>query len=265
MRRLLLLAAAAALAHPASALAASYKTPGYRGTHAVPRHLSAPAPQPLTIGSGEHPSILVDGAGTAHITWNEPTPGGASRLHYCRLPRGARACAAQSVLDVDQPDTDTNSPVGNVDSDGPRPLAVGNELLLLTNRGPNIEPLPGCGDPDCPQFDSNDYLFTSEDGGATFGAPGRIGTNPLSFGAVTFGGESPLIATLSAGPTVQVTHAGQFATDAAALGPGEAGGNGSCCLLAVDPATQRPAVAVSHDGQVTVREWNGQGSPNDAA
>src|SRR4051794_4756712 len=124
MRRLLLLAVAATLTHPAGALAASYKTPGYQGTHVVPRHVSAPAPQPLTIGSGEHPDILVDGAGTAHITWNEPTPGGASRLHYCRLPRGAHACATQSALDVDQPTTDVDSPQGNVDGDGPRPLAL---------------------------------------------------------------------------------------------------------------------------------------------
>ena len=45
----------------------------------------------------------------------------------------------------------------------------------------------------------------------------------------------------------------------------DAGGNGSCCLLAVDPTTGRPPSALSHDGQVVVREWNGTGSPTTRA
>jgi hypothetical protein len=259
-----------ALAVPASARAASFTTPGYHGTHHVPK-VVATTPPPVRIGTGSHPNILVDAAGTAHIVWDETVPGDGDRLHYCRLPRGANACAASSVLKIDQPDVDGNNASNNTDTDGPRALAIGDELLLLSNRGPNLVPVPGCTDPDpsaCEQSDSNDYLFTSEDGGTTFGAPGRIGTNPATFGVVTFGGESPFIATLSSPPgqglTFQASHAGQFATDAASFGAAEAGGNGSCCLLAVDPATGRPAVAVSNGGQVVVREWNATGSPNDA-
>ncbi len=258
-----------ALAVPASAGAASYTTPGYHGTHHVPK-VVASTPPPVRIGTGSHPNVLVDAAGTAHIVWNETVPAGGDQLHYCRLPRGASACAASSVLNVDQPAVDGNDATNNIDTDGPRALAIGDELLVLSNRGPNLVPVPGCIDPDpsaCEQSDSNDYLFTSEDGGTTFGAPGRIGTNPATFGAATFGGESPFIATLSSPPgqglTFQASHAGQYATDAASFGEAAAGGNGSCCLLAVDPATGHPAVALSHDGQVVVREWNGTGSPND--
>ena len=259
-----------ALAAPASAGAASFTTPGYHGTHHVPK-VVASTPPPVRIGTGSHPNVLVDAAGTAHIVWNETVPAGGDRIHYCRLPRGASACAASSVLNVDQPAVDGNDATNNIDTDGPRALAIGDELLVLSNRSPNLVPVPGCIDPDpsaCEQSDSNDYLFTSEDGGTTFGAPGRIGTNPATFGAATFGGESPFIATLSSPPgqglTFQASHAGQYATDAASFGEAAAGGNGSCCLLAVDPATGRPAVALSHDGQVVVREWNGAGSPNDA-
>jgi hypothetical protein len=77
-------------ASTAAAPHASYHTPGYRGTHRVPP-VAARVPTPLTIGSGENPSILVDAAGTAHIVWNQPVLGQADQLHYCRLPRRATA------------------------------------------------------------------------------------------------------------------------------------------------------------------------------
>ena len=133
--------------------------------------------------------------------------------------------------------------------------------LVLSNRSPNVVTEPGCNDPDpgnCPASDSNNYLFTSEDGGSSFGDPGVIGTNPVDFGAVTFGAGSPFIATLASEPgqglTFQAAHAGQFASAAASFGDAAAGGNGSCCLLAVDAATQHPVVALASSGRVVVRE-----------
>lgn len=264
-------AALLALAGPAAARApVSYSTPGYHGTHKVPKVTQRALP-PVTIGVGQDPSILVDAAGTSHIVWDRPVAGGADQLHYCRLPRGAKACAVSSVLAINQPDVLGNSLQTNTDNDGPRPLAVGNELLVLSNRSPNVVPVPGCNEPDpgdCPTSDSNDYLFTSEDGGESFGAPGVIGTNGVAFGAVTFGAGSPFIGTLSSEPgqglVFQATHAGQFApaTDAVSFGDVAAGGNGSCCLLAVDPTTQRPVIALGTDGGIVVREWDGTGSPN---
>ena len=251
--------------------APSYHTPGYRGTHHVPK-VAPRVPPPVTIGNGENPSILVDGAGTAHIVWNEPVPGGADRLHYCRIPRGASACAVSKVLTIDQPASLGNSPDTNKDTEGPRALSVGSELLVLSNRSPNVVAEPGCNDPDpsdCPVSDSNNYLFTSEDGGSSFGDPGLIGTNPVGFGAVAFGAGSPFIATLASeagqGLTFQAAHAGQFASDTASFGNAAAGGNGSCCLLALDSASQRPVVALATGGRIVVREWDGTGSPNDLA
>lgn len=270
----ILAAALGVAALPGAAIARhapSYHTPGYRGSHRLPR-VKPRVRAPLTIGTGENPSILVDGAGTAHIVWNEPVPGQADQLHYCRLPRGATACTASKVLPVDQPDALGNSPETNNDTEGPRALTVGNELLVLSNRTPNVVPEPGCNDPDpsaCPSSDSNDYRFTSEDGGDSFGAPGVIGTNPVGFGAVTFGSGSPFIGTLASEPgqglTFQAVHTGQFGNATASFGDAAAGGNGSCCLLAVDSATQHPVVALSSGGQIVVREWDGTGSPDDLA
>ena len=252
-----------ALAVPASAGAASYTTPGYHGTHNVPK-VVAVTPPPVRIGTGSHPNVLVDAAGTAHIVWNETVPAGGDRIHYCRLPRGASACAASSVLNVDQPAVDGNDATNNIDTDGPRALAIGDELLVLSNRGPNLVPVPGCIDPDpsaCEQSDSNDYLFTSEDGGTTFGAPGRIGTNPATFGAATFGGESPFIATLSSPPgqglTFQASHAGQYATDAASFG--EAATPAATAAAACSPSIRRPA-APRWPSRTTARSSSASGT-----
>src|SRR5689334_21824643 len=110
----------AILAVPASARAASYTSPGYHGTHRVPKVAAAPPPAPVRIGTGAHPNVLVDAAGTAHIIWDQAVPGGADQLHYCRLPRGAKGCVAASALNVDQPDVPGNNLTSNVDSDGPR-------------------------------------------------------------------------------------------------------------------------------------------------
>ena len=83
-------AALLALSGSAAARApVSYSTPGYRGTHNVPKVAQRALP-PVTIGVGQDPSIRVDAAGTSHIVWDQPVAGGADRLHSCRLPRRQR-------------------------------------------------------------------------------------------------------------------------------------------------------------------------------
>ena len=46
-------------------------------------------------GEGHKPGVAVDAAGTAYVAWNGPEPRDTS-LRFCRLPRGASACAGQS-------------------------------------------------------------------------------------------------------------------------------------------------------------------------
>src|SRR4051794_12396345 len=70
---------------------------------AVPAHAADPPSQPvtpITIGDGYLAGVTVDDAGTAHIAWlgNEFDP---NTLHYCRLPRGATACAVTTQIAAD--------------------------------------------------------------------------------------------------------------------------------------------------------------------
>jgi hypothetical protein len=50
----------------------------------------------VDLGAGDTPSVAVDPAGTAHVVFN--SPGGET---YCRLPRGAKACAVETPLPLD--------------------------------------------------------------------------------------------------------------------------------------------------------------------
>src|SRR3954454_16369871 len=61
----------------------------------VPAHALATVGAPIKIGAnGENPNVSVDAAGTAYITYNQKSPtGDHSTLMFCRLPRGASACA----------------------------------------------------------------------------------------------------------------------------------------------------------------------------
>src|SRR4051794_10089584 len=51
-------------------------------------------PKSIVVSTtGEHPNVLVDQIGTAHVVWNQSTAQGAPDvLHYCRIPRGATRC-----------------------------------------------------------------------------------------------------------------------------------------------------------------------------
>jgi hypothetical protein len=97
-----LVCAAAASAKPVST------TPGYPGLRTVPKRRSGGGAtsttpgKPIHIGEGYRPHVLVDDAGTAHITYStsatEHGPAGEHTYtpgadHYCRLVRGASRCA----------------------------------------------------------------------------------------------------------------------------------------------------------------------------
>ena len=56
----------------------------------------AAAQTPISLGTGEAASVIVDAVGTAHIAFDS----GAGST-YCRLPRKARACDVRSFLPLD--------------------------------------------------------------------------------------------------------------------------------------------------------------------
>jgi hypothetical protein len=201
------------------ASAAVYRTPGYRGTHKVPRVRPLPPPPPVVLGQGTDPHVLVDSAGTGHIAFTTP-PVGESVLRYCRLARGQKACSAQqSLIPPDNDSAFGNGPATDEDFTGPYPLAVGNELLLLDHRCCNSVPYPD-GSPNS----SNDmnFLYTSEDAGASITGPGLIGTQTPSGNAIVYGGNDPHIGVISdtetGGTFFQGSPAGVFTSARANLG-----------------------------------------------
>lgn len=48
------------------------------------------------IGAGSGPGVTLDAAGNAYIAWNGP--GAVSRLQFCKLLRGASACARRFTI-----------------------------------------------------------------------------------------------------------------------------------------------------------------------
>src|SRR4051812_34078088 len=61
---------------------------------------AAPAGASDPIGSGLFPDAVVDREGTAHVVWSIRALGdqSAARVAYCRIPRGAVACADTKLL-----------------------------------------------------------------------------------------------------------------------------------------------------------------------
>src|SRR3954447_5332884 len=60
---------------------------------------AAYAATPVTIGQGVEPAVTVDPSGTAYIAWIGSEPS-TTTLHFCRLPRGASACAVNAPITV---------------------------------------------------------------------------------------------------------------------------------------------------------------------
>jgi hypothetical protein len=159
----------------------SFHTPGYKWNHKLPKVALVIPGKLISLGDGEYPHVLVDAAGTGQIAYTTAPSGAPSVLHDCVLLRGQTGCAANSGL-VPQEDGD---PQYNIDDDGPTPLTIGNELLMVDHRYPNPETLPD-GSSGYPTF-----LWTSEDGGRTFTGPGTIGNLGVSGNAIVFGGSQP--------------------------------------------------------------------------
>ncbi|MCW2968145.1 MAG: hypothetical protein JWM71_1917, partial [Solirubrobacteraceae bacterium] len=212
---------------------------------------------------------LVDGAGTAHVVFSQD--GGASApdtLAFCNLQRGIKTCASRGIAPNPTPPDSSqgglfsgNIPAGNHDTDGPVPLAIGNQLYLIDRRFPDVFRTPDGG-----TSESNVFEWSSTDGGATPTGPGQLGDNQMAGGAVAFGSTlAPSIATISRSQTegtfVQATAAGAYTTAKAQLGSSAQAYDGS---LAVD-GTHPIAAFDDTSGHILVRELTGGDDPNNAA
>ncbi len=242
----------AAAGLPAAAGArAVYRSPGYRWNHKLPKVAPVIPGRLIKLGDGEYPHALVDAAGTGQIAYTTAPSGAPSVLHDCVLLRGQTGCSANSGLVP----AESGDPRYNIDDDGPTPLAIGNELLMLSHRYPNAETLPD-GSTGYPTF-----LWTSEDGGKTFTGPGVVGQLGVSGNAVVFGGGRPRLGwitdTMSGGTFFQSTAPGAFTSKRLNLGdqgPDEAY-DGRLALDGSNPVAEFQDLS-SH---IYIREYNGTG------
>jgi len=237
-----------------------YSTPGYKGTRTLPQTAPAPAPPSVSLGtSGWKPDVLVDAAGTSHVVWVDDVDGAGGDLpndllHYCRLPRGATACANANQTPFDAAATPSE------DFAGPRILQIGDGLVILTSRYPEV-----VQHPDGQTSDRTLYASSSTDGGETWSAMSIVGTQEASGDAVVFGGAQPRLGIISdtqtGGTTFQAVNPGQYTRAAALLGPGDQAYNGSLALEG-----DQPVAAFSDlSGRTIVRRLPPGADPQDAA
>jgi len=136
----------------------------------------------LTAGGGSV-DVAVDAAGTGHFVWNEGRLGDADITHYCRIPRGAKACQGEQTV-IPPADGDGKN---NGDVDGPKVfLTSSGGVQILTHRCCGFKTL------------KNDtlFLYTSTDGGATFGAPAVLGANLVGGAQRAIAGPGGAISTI---------------------------------------------------------------------
>jgi hypothetical protein len=228
-----------------------YRTPGYRGRTKAPRTGPAPAPPLVSLGPGEHPDVLVDAAGTSHIVFNESVPpGGSDVTHYCRLPRGAKAC--------NNPSGTPFPPIADAfshDFSGPKILQIGDGLVALSLRYPAV-----IQHPDGETSDSTLYAWVSTDGGDTWTGPAIIGTVAPSGDAAVVGGRLAVITdTVTGGTSAQIYPSGAYLRGGILLGPGDAAYGGT---IADDGGVP---IAAFNDlaPNVIVRRFGGAGDVQD--
>ena len=163
----------------ATAAVPTLRSPGVRkAVKRVPtKPATAPAPAELSA-TGEHPDVIVDAAGTAHIVWNEPVADGPDVTVYCRVLRAAKAC------DVTHRLIPPGADVLSDDADGPQVSAINDQVAIVSHRYPQPVPKPG-GDPSI--ADTTLYFWSSDDGGRNFVGPGVAGTATIGGDAEAFG------------------------------------------------------------------------------
>jgi hypothetical protein len=244
-----------------------YRTPGYKGIKKMPRTRALPVPAPLQLGAGHKPDLHVDAAGTAHVVWNEDRATEADVVHYCRLPRGAKACAQRHALVPDVPQSGPGTePIYNESiGSAPRLVQVGEDLVVLSYRYPvTVHHPPFCGIP-C-ESSSTLFMWVSDDGGASFTGPGIVSKAQPSGAATVMGsGDDARIAlisdTVTGGTFFQALSPGTYDEQVANLGDG--GPDRAYHGSVASTGDGRVAAAFADLGRtIYYREWTGQGSPN---
>ena len=243
---------------------AVYHSPGYKGVCRASKTKPQDPLPPVELGDGgRSPQVLVDAAGTAHIVWNQDGGDtGPDQLRYCRLKRGATSCDKTAALIPQQPGLN-NSPAFNEDIAGPRIVAVGDDLVFISHRYPNV-----VAKPDATSTDRTTYAWISDDGGNTITGPVIVGDAEPSGGAVVYGTpDGPRIGLISdtrtGGTFFQQISPGTYTSAQANLGAGgpDRAYSGSLVSVGGLPVTAFADLA----GNTFIRQWSGTGNPANPA
>jgi hypothetical protein len=108
----------------------------------------------LDAQAGSRGHVVQDAAGTAYIAWTRKSVGeGTETPEFCKVPKGGRACTTPLALPIPAPAESVDGPSGAFPV-----LGAGATVYVVV-----------------PRYVKNDVLlYTSTDGGATFGAPQDI-------------------------------------------------------------------------------------------
>jgi hypothetical protein len=186
------------------------------------------------IGDGSGPGVGLDAAGNAYIAWNGPEA--VTTLQFCKLPRGASACAPRST--VAAPGT----------ADGRAFVFVaGTRVIVVSSR------FTGGG--------RATYAFTSTNGGTTFDA-GQVIGNVAFNEAIAGPGDTVSGTSAISGMRFQNVGAGGPATAFAALSTDHTYG-GAIGLL--DAGTPLVVFNDGVSGDQQYRRYDSSGDLNDVA
>jgi hypothetical protein len=162
------------------------------------------------VGTGQNPGVAVDAAGTAYIGWkvNVYQPVGDA-VQLCALPAGARKCATLATI----PFPGEGYNLGRVSV-----LLPGTPGVVQVTVGRSQGP------------DYNQFVATSGDGGATFGAP-------IAFGS-GFGIENDVL------PDGRIVSDGNGAANLSGAAYAPNGSQGGVARTSLDDRGQFPDIAV---------------------
>jgi hypothetical protein len=124
---------------------------------------------PITFGKGRFPDVAVDENNTAHVVWDSIDGAGPDRLFYCQIPRTASSCQNTKAL---------TPPLRAIGRSSYVFAPGGGRVLIVSFR---------CCDTSAGE---GRQLYESTDGGLTFGAPTRIGSQDPESNAVLGPGDS---------------------------------------------------------------------------
>lgn len=244
-----------------------YTTPGYKpSTRPVTATPVDPTTRPaIRISAAAlQPRVLLDAAGTAHITWIErgTTVEGDIEV-YCRLPRAADRCDALHRW----PESIAGDGLGRTNIHGVQPLALNDDLALVASRYPyDGVAIPGRPPSGGEHEDATaTFLDLSVDGGQTFAPRTWIGDMPIADAATYGPSATPSIVgitdTVTGGTSIQTFTGGQTTVKTALVGPGDQAYGGRVANDGGGPlATWSDLSSGGYLGR-----WTGQGNPNELA